>query len=520
MPAANPDETGYLFAARVLGGGADADLSGATFYQIGYPLLISPAFWFSDDPGTVYHLVIGINSLISALIVPLAYVAGLRLALSRATAFWVAQAAALLPASIFFTQFVLTDAILPVVVLAWLLAIHSWLDRDARGEGAARYAVAASLSAAYAYATHSRGLVILIAHAALLGFVFAFRWASRRPTLIAGGVLLGAVAAAYAANLWLQGHTYPDGIKELGNWLSERLTSPDGWAWTISGGLGQIWYLTVATWGLGGVALAGAAVALRRAGRPERAVAGVTLLTVTGIAFVTIAALPDEHRVGNYVYGRYLACLAPALLVAGFALLARRRLVWASAGLLLGTALIAQIHAGTRLTRYIFVPFDFPETSFLTWDWHGFKLWPATAVALLILGATALLARRFTAGAVALLCAVGLGADIMATDRISDVMTEEMHVSARLDALRPDDKVAVEFDVPWKIRLPQTFAIPSELGRFTLAKGEQPPPGTTLVLTAWPRDVPADAAWPGRPSGWHPVEARRTTLGDWVAWRR
>ncbi len=38
MPLANPDETAYLIAARVLGGGPGADLSGSTLYPGGYPL--------------------------------------------------------------------------------------------------------------------------------------------------------------------------------------------------------------------------------------------------------------------------------------------------------------------------------------------------------------------------------------------------------------------------------------------------------------------------------------------------
>ena len=42
MPLANPDETAYLVAARVLAGGPAADLSGSTLYPGGYPLLITP----------------------------------------------------------------------------------------------------------------------------------------------------------------------------------------------------------------------------------------------------------------------------------------------------------------------------------------------------------------------------------------------------------------------------------------------------------------------------------------------
>jgi hypothetical protein len=61
MPLANPDETAYLVAARVLAGGPAADLSYSTLYPGGYPLLITPAYWFSSNPSTVYHAVMVIN---------------------------------------------------------------------------------------------------------------------------------------------------------------------------------------------------------------------------------------------------------------------------------------------------------------------------------------------------------------------------------------------------------------------------------------------------------------------------
>ena len=95
MPLANPDETAYLVAARVLAGGPGADLSGSTLYQVGYPLLIAPVYWFTSHPSTVYHAVLVITAVISALVLPLGYVACRRLGLGRPTAYVVATVAAL-----------------------------------------------------------------------------------------------------------------------------------------------------------------------------------------------------------------------------------------------------------------------------------------------------------------------------------------------------------------------------------------------------------------------------------------
>ena len=69
-PLANPDESAYLIAARVLAGGPGVDFSGSTLYQGGYPLLIAPVYWFTKNPVSVYHAVLAINAVISALVMP------------------------------------------------------------------------------------------------------------------------------------------------------------------------------------------------------------------------------------------------------------------------------------------------------------------------------------------------------------------------------------------------------------------------------------------------------------------
>ena len=128
VPLATPDESAYLISARVISGGVTADFSYSTLYPAGYPLLITPVFWFTHNPVTVYHAVLlGINAPLSALVMPLGYVACRRLGLERPWAFGVAMVAALLPAALFYSQYAMTDAIFPVLVLGWLLAVHSWL---------------------------------------------------------------------------------------------------------------------------------------------------------------------------------------------------------------------------------------------------------------------------------------------------------------------------------------------------------------------------------------------------------
>src|SRR6202035_2942293 len=104
VPLANPDESAYLIAARVLAGGPGTDFSYSTLYQAGYPLLISPVYWFTSNAATVYHGVLAINAAVSALLMPLAYVAGRRLGLVRPAAYALAMVTSLLSAGVFYSE--------------------------------------------------------------------------------------------------------------------------------------------------------------------------------------------------------------------------------------------------------------------------------------------------------------------------------------------------------------------------------------------------------------------------------
>ncbi|NUW31316.1 hypothetical protein HTZ77_07750 [Nonomuraea sp. SMC257] len=347
-PVANPDETGYLVAARWLAGGAGADLTGSTFYQGGYALLLVPAYWVTSDPVMVYRLVAGIGSMAAATAFPLAYVVLRRLAVGRREAVALAFVAGLSPALLLFSGLALADAVLPTLLLAWLLATH-----DLARTGSPRAGAAAGALAGFATAVHLRGTVILAAYAltvvALLVVRRPARGAGRRLPLRAGAVALGvagAVAAAGAAlNRALAAAVYPGGARDLSGMLAERLTGLDGQAWALSGATGQLWYLIVSTWGLAGVGLAAAAVQLvRRDGPFARRVLAGTLLAVTlGVAYASSAALPDEHRVGNYVYGRYLACVAVVWTLVGLAVLSRA----VRAATIRRTAVIRAVRVGT-----------------------------------------------------------------------------------------------------------------------------------------------------------------------------
>ncbi|MFG6193770.1 hypothetical protein [Nonomuraea sp. JJY05] len=535
-PVANPDETGYLLAARWLAGGPGADLTGSTFYQGGYPLLLAPIFWFTSDPVLAYRLVAGMGSMAAASAYPLAYLLLRRMGLGRRAALITAFVAGLSPALVVFSGLALTDAILPVLVLAWLLALHDLVAYRSVWAGA----VAGAL-AAFAMAAHLRGTVVLVVcvlavvvvtvrRAAVAAVcrraVAAVRGKAVEPVRgngvgpvggravgpgVAALVSAAVVAAAgKALNGALSAALYPGGPRDLSGLLVSRLTSLEGQAWALSGAAGQLWYLVAGTWGLAGVGLAGAAATLVRRSAPyqHRVLAGTLLLATLGIAYASSAALPDEHRVGNYVYGRYLACVAVAWTLAGLIVLVKGgrlavvRHALAAAGLTAVTGGVAAWYAGDRLERYAFIAFDFPEVIFLTGENDALDLVEASVPALVLLacltGAAFLTARRAR-----LLVVVG----VLALIDIAFTAGQAPARPSGADWLPapPPGRVAVDRRVRWNIWVPLAYRV--SWARIEFYK-ERPPSGACTAV------VPYGTA---PPPGWAATGRGGAQMG-WTTW--
>jgi hypothetical protein len=506
-PVAYPDETGYLIAARWLAGGPAAELSGGTFYQGGYPLLLVPAFWLSHDPQVVYRMVLGIGAMVGAGIFPLGYLLLRRLELPARMSYGFAWAVALLPGCVFFGQFALTDAILPVLFTGWLLTLQTFLR-----SGRVTAATAASVLAAYAYATHSRGTVILAVHLVVLGATLWRRWAPRRTTLMAAAVAATGGGAAKLLNVAVMHASYPGGPRDLSALLWTRATTLDGQLRALSGAVGQLWYLGVSTWGLGAVGLAATGWAVVRSRRDRQVMAGVLLAVTLGIAYASAAALPDEQRVGNYVYGRYLACLAAVYALIGLSVLVRGRslrAIGAGVVILSGSGLWAVLYAGDRLHRYVFVAFDFPETGFLTGDWTALQPVAASLAAVAILIALSGLV-RVRAGVVMGLAGLNLVA--------MTVIAGHLAMPRQAPAVPPGARAGgVAFDraLSWRITVRQSYQIWwTRLRPFDPAH-TGPGANVCTVLMPLPADADPGSSWPARPGGWGLVG----TGPGWAGWR-
>jgi hypothetical protein len=578
VPLATPDEAAYLIAARVLTGGVPANFSYSTLYPAGYPLLIAPVYWFTHNPVTVYRAVLLINAPISAGVMPLAYLAGRRLRLDRPAAYGVAMVAALLPAALFYSEFAMTDAIYPVLVLGWLLTVHSWLTASS---WRVRYAAAvgSALLAGYADAVHSRGLVIVAVYV-VLGVVIAWRgWAPRWTVLAAAVALVVPLWVGSVLDGTLGRAMYPSGSRSLAGEVLIRLKSPHDVMLIGEEAAGQMWRFVLDGWGVAGIGLVAAVVFLVRRGPradlacPDLAradlaradlaradlaradlaradlaradlkvMAAISVAVTLAIAVAAPAALPPDQSEA-WASGRYLDCMVVAFFVAGAAVLLRadRRRILVYAAYLVPPTLLAAVavfaYAGGSVPTSGFGgAFAFAEPAVLTQNWTQANVFLATAVGLLLLGvwvgvvlAVDRWGGRWTGRAWVLggLGVVSLVAVLQMTSDIAQasVPAQEANTTGLVTAsgLKPGQVLAVDQGihaqgVSWGSWMPQAFEIPWAALEFFNPATSPPPSNATVVEMEWIPGRTAQASWPQAPPGWRVVAADQAA--GWVAWRK
>ena len=533
MPLANPDETAYLIAARVLAGGPGADLSGSTLYPGGYPLLITPVYWFTSNPATVYHAVLMINAAISAAILPLGYLACRRLGLDRPVAYGVATVAALVPAAFFYSQYAMTDAIFPVITLAWLLATHSWLTASsARG----RYAAAAgsALLAGFADMVHSRGLVMLAGYAAVAAFMAWRRPAARGSVAAAALIALGTAGAAWSLNRYLASAIYPEGARSLSGQMASSLHSVHGTIHVFEMAAGQLWRLVLDSWGIAGIGLVAAlAVIVRRGVRTDlRIMAGLAVAVTAAIACTAPAALPSDQS-PTWASGRYLDGMIITFFLAGAVVLLRagRRPILGGAAcvtaLFVLAAVTVAIYAGSSLPTAGFgSAFNFAEPAVLTHNWTQASVLLATAVTLGLLAVWigfAAATRRWRAAVPVFGACVAAVSLVAVSPDDQPGLADRDHGGAGGERTGERERGAAgragrrRLHVGWQAWVPLAFQVSwMEIEFFNPAS--QPPAGVTAVEMPWPGGQPAQASWPHAPAGWRVVASNQA--GGWVLWRK
>src|SRR4029077_5629144 len=118
----------------------------------------------------------------------------------------------------------------------------------------------------YAYAVHSRGMVLLAGFAAVGVFIAWRRPAARGRSSVAAAALTAvlAVGAGWTLNRHLVSALYPQGSRSLSGQLVSTLESVYGVIHVAEMAGGQLWRLVLDSWGIAGIGLVAAvAVAVR-----------------------------------------------------------------------------------------------------------------------------------------------------------------------------------------------------------------------------------------------------------------
>ncbi len=142
------DEAGYLTNARVLIGGVAGQLTIAPFYRGGYSLLLAPLLALHVSPALTYHLILAVNALLAASLVPLLYLLltrSFRLAPQAAVAGSIVGAA--YPSVTLLSQVAMSENLLAPLFVVWLIGAGKLVEASRpreRSLGPARSPRAAS----------------------------------------------------------------------------------------------------------------------------------------------------------------------------------------------------------------------------------------------------------------------------------------------------------------------------------------------------------------------------------------
>ena len=415
------DEIAYLGMARGFAGAAPVlDFQNNWFYQPGYSLLISPAFWFgADPPEAAYRRVQVLNAALLALL-PLALFTFLRrVGAGRRGAMLAALVASLCPAMLVQARYAMPEVAFALAFVAVLLVC----GRFARAPSAGSAALAGVATAGWPLLA-PRGMPAAVAMALVVLLLAARRRLPARAAAIfvaalgAGWLLVRAFESRLIAAYWTL-----DMRHDLGELLA-KLLRPRDLADCARALLGQLWYLSTGTAGLALLGIGSLACWLwwwlRRTRRPapaaphrrEREALMLGLAACAAAIFVAsgLHMTPGLHPEGHLayhdarIYGRYNEGFLPPLLALGVAALCRRRgmraLAFVAAGLPALTAALALVWPGEPLAGSIIPDNVLALAPFLGRD--------RFCAGVLTIGAAAALVALLVAGARRLSCGAAL----------------------------------------------------------------------------------------------------------------
>ena len=166
------DEVGYLTNARLFAGGLPGQMSLAPLYRGGYSLVIAPVVALDLSPTTTYRLIVVVNALLLASLLPLLHLLLTRMfAVPARSAFLAALVGAAYPSVTAWSQLAMSENLLAPVTVVWLLAFGRLVAARGR-RSQVWWTVIAAACAAVLWGTHGRMVVaLLVCGATFVGLV-------------------------------------------------------------------------------------------------------------------------------------------------------------------------------------------------------------------------------------------------------------------------------------------------------------------------------------------------------------
>lgn len=352
-PVLYGDELGYLGIARFLAGGAAPQFDGIALYDIGYSLLIAPAYLITQRSGLIWYYAVALNVVLVTLIT---YV-GMRIASEifkapRKLAWASGVAASLAPSLILQPGRVWVESLLPLLLLLSVLLLFRTHENPSPKNAALLVVVLAYLSL-----THGRGIAILASFAAVAIYGFLTHrstWIPAAATLI--GLVVG-IGANLLSRSWLSTALFHERQPATAENFRHVLDAfrPENLANLYARALGHLWYLLVASLVLAAIGVIAWSRTIRESNRLGENARMITSLSVVAavpaLLLLSAAFLSDGSRVDHLVYGRYVEIMLPLLLVGSICLLGRQdphRVPWILSGTSLATvSVLLVIASGT-----------------------------------------------------------------------------------------------------------------------------------------------------------------------------
>ena len=314
----SPDEPAMLGMARWISGDGPWTMFDADVWRPGYPTLLAPLFWLTDDRVWIVRGALAIGAVIAGYSAVILARLTLRLtSLSPKQALVVAGAVALLPASLSASAYVWAE---PLVTCAFLGALWCTLrffdePRAALGVGALVWSVAGLTANA-----RLMPLVTLVAVLVIGRSIQLARW--RSAAAFAALVVVSVALSSWYAHVAVQELWGEPGDTNTIGSVFDRLRHPLD---VLDAAAGQTWYLMTSTalvFGLGIGALARSAAGPSGEGTRRTDARLLLVLTLPLIA-VSMVFMSDRPRSDQLIYGRYNDAVIWPVIAVGIAWLVR-----------------------------------------------------------------------------------------------------------------------------------------------------------------------------------------------------